>query len=447
MSHDFGKNSMNGCSDTNAAPRSYRRSETMLDEALSLIPLGSQTFSKSLTQYPRGVSPFFVERAEGGYCWDVDGNRYIDFVNALASITLGHCDPDVTAAVSEQLSKGTIFSLSHPLEIEVARLLVEIIPCAQKVRFGKNGSDATSGAIRAARAFTGRDRIAMCGYHGWQDWSIGSTSRHKGIPNAVRELTHVFIYNDLASLRQLLETHPGEFAAVILEPMNVEDPAPGFLQGVVGLAHSHGAVAIFDETITGFRFALGGAQELFGVMPDLACFGKGIANGYPLSAVVGRADIMKEFENVFFSFTMGGEALSLAAARAVITKLRDDSVLEALAAKGKRLIASTAKLIIKHQCSEFLSVTGHPSWSFLIVKDTPTARSWEIKALLLQEIFVRGILSIGTHNLTHAHTDADIDALVAVYDQVFPILAASIADNRVMQYLRCKPPEPLFRVR
>ncbi len=442
-----GNNPMDEHVDPVAMPRSYRRSEAMLDEALSLIPLGAQTFSKSLTQYPRGVSPFFIERAEGAYCWDVDGNRYIDFVNSLASITLGHCDPDVTASVSEQLSKGTIFSLSHPLEIEVARLLVEIVPCAEKVRFGKNGSDATSGAIRAARAFTGRDRVAMCGYHGWQDWSIGSTARHKGIPNAVRDLTHVFAYNDLESLRQVLEAHPGEFAAIILEPMNVQDPAPGFLKGVVDIAHSNNVVAIFDETITGFRFALGGAQELFGVTPDLACFGKGLANGYPLSAVVGRADIMKEFENVFFSFTMGGETLSLAAARAVITKLRDQSILEGLVTKGKRLTEATKKLIDKHSCSDFLSVGGHPSWSFFIIKDTPAATSWEIKTLWLQEIFTRGILSIGTHNLTHAHTDADVDALIAAYDQVLPILAASVADKRVTQYLRCKPLEPLFKVR
>lgn len=438
---------MNKQADITGAPRSYRQSEALLDEALKLIPLGTQTFSKSLTQYPRGVAPFFIERADAGYCWDVDGNRYIDFVNSLASITLGHCDPDVTAAVTAQLTKGTIFSLPHPLEIEVARLLVETVPCAEKVRFGKNGSDATTGAIRAARAFTSRDRVAMCGYHGWQDWSIGSTARNKGIPVAVRELTHTFVYNDLDSLRTLFEAHPGEFAAVILEPMNIQEPAPGFLKGVVDLAHSHGSVAIFDETITGFRFARGGAQELFGVTPDLACFGKGLANGYPLSAVVGRADIMKEFENVFFSFTMGGEALSLAAARAVLTKMREQPVIEQLAAKGTHLIEVTRELIDKHGCGEFLSVSGHPSWSFLIIKDTPSATNWEIKTLWLQEIFARGILSVGTHNLTYAHTDTDIDALLVAYDEVFPILAASVADNRINQYLRCKPLEPLFKVR
>lgn len=429
------------------APWSFRRSEEMLDEALALIPLGAQTFSKSLTQFPRGAAPFFIERAAGSRCWDVDGHEYIDFVNALASVTLGHCDADVTRAVTEQLQHGTIFSLSHPLEIEVARLIVEMVPCAEKVRFGKNGSDATSGAIRAARAFTGRDHVAVCGYHGWQDWYIGATARSKGVPEATRKLTHLFTFNDAESLRAVLEANPGAFAAVILEPMNVQDPKPGFLQQVVDLAHAHGAVAIFDETITGFRFAPGGAQELFGVTPDLACFGKGLANGYPLAAVCGRADIMKEFENVFFSFTMGGETLSLAAAKAVLTKLRSEPVIEGLVAKGQRIMDATNALIEKHGCGHFLSMSGHPTWTFLIIKDAPNATSFEIKTLWMQEILARGILSVGTHNVTHAHSEADIDRLLAVYDEVFPILASAVADNRLKQYLRCKPLEPLFKVR
>lgn len=429
------------------APWSYRRSEEMLDEALALIPLGAQTFSKSLTQFPRGAAPFFIERAEGSRCWDVDGHEYIDFVNALAAVTLGHCDADVTAAVSEQLLHGTIFSLSHRLEIEVAQLIVDMVPCAEKVRFGKNGSDATSGAIRAARAYTGRDHVAVCGYHGWQDWYIGVTGRNKGVPEATRALTHLFAYNDAAGLRALLEAHPGAFAAVIMEPMNVQEPKPGFLQEVVDLAHANGAVAIFDETITGFRFATGGAQELFGVTPDLACFGKGLANGYPLAAVCGRADIMQEFENVFFSFTMGGETLSLAAAKAVLTKLRSEPVIEGLIAKGQRIMDATNLLIEKHGCGDFLSMTGHPTWTFLIIKDTANATSFEIKTLWMQEILARGILSVGTHNVTHAHSEGDIDRLLAVYDEVFPILASAVADNRLKQYLRCKPLESLFKVR
>ena len=202
----------------------YTCSEALLERALATIPLGSQTFSKSRTQYPFGVSPYFITHGRGSRVWDADGNEYIDFINGLAAITLGYNDPDVNAAVAAQLNKGVIFSLPHPIEMEVAERIVGLVPCADMVRFGKNGSDATSGAIRLARAHTGRDRVAVCGYHGWQDWYIGSTARHRGVPLAVRELTHTFPYNDPEALDKLLAEHPGEFAAVILEPMNVAEP-------------------------------------------------------------------------------------------------------------------------------------------------------------------------------------------------------------------------------
>jgi glutamate-1-semialdehyde 2,1-aminomutase len=420
----------------------------MLDRALRVIPLGSQTFSKSYTQYPRGAAPFFIQRAEGSKAWDVDGNEYIDFNNALCSVTLGHVDPDVTAAVADQLARGTIFTLASELEIEVAERIVEAVPCAEKVRFGKNGSDATAGAVRAARAFTGRERVAVCGYHGWQDWYIGSTARNKGVPGATRSLTHGFAYNDLATLEALLESCPGEIAAVVLEPMNVSWPEPGFLQGVVDLARAHGAVAVFDETITGFRYADGGAQQYFGVTPDLACFGKGLANGYPLSAVAGRSDIMAQFEEVFFSFTMGGETLSLAAAKAALDKLKRENVTAVLAERGGRLMAGVEERIARYDCAGFLKVSGHPSWSFLTIADQPNASQFELKTLYLQEVIARGILTIGTHNMSFAHRDADIDRLLAVYDEVFPLLRDALrTDGGVIEQLRCEPLQPLFRVR
>ena len=429
------------------ARRSYDRSEGMLERALRVIPLGAQTFSKSLTQYPRGAAPFFIERAEGSRVRDVDGNEYVDFNNALCAVTLGHVDPDVTAAVMEQLHRGTIFSLSSEIEIEVAERIVEVVPCAEMVRFGKNGSDATGGAVRAARAFTGRERIAVCGYHGWQDWYIGSTPRNKGVPGATRELTHSFPYNDLPALERLLDEHRDEFAAVILEPMNVSWPQEGFLQGLVDLAHRHGAIAVFDETITGFRYALGGAQEFFGVTPDLACFGKGLANGYPLSAVAGRSDIMNEFEEVFFSFTMGGEALSLAAARAAIDKIRRLDATRVIAERGQQLIDGVQQLIDRHGCAGFLSISGHPSWSFLLIQEQEGSARFELKTLFLQEVLARGILAIGTHNMSLAHTAEDVGRLLAVYDEVFPLMRESLEAGDVVDRLRCEPLRPLFKVR
>lgn len=425
----------------------YAHSEQFLERALRTIPLGSQTFSKSKTQYPYGVSPYFIMRGEGARVWDADGNEYLDFINSLASITLGYNDHDVTEAVQTQLQQGVIFSLPHPIEMEVAERIVDMVPCAEMVRFGKNGSDATSGAIRLARAHTGRDRIAVCGYHGWQDWYIGSTARHRGVPQAVRDLTHTFAYNDLDNLERLLLAHPGEFAAVILEPMNVAEPLPGYLEGVARLTHCHGALLVFDETITGFRYADGGAQELFGVTPDLATFGKGLANGYPVSAVAGRRDLMRLMEEIFFSFTFGGETLSLAASAATLDKLRRCNVTSHLAALGKRLMHGLRERIERHQVADLLSVAGHPSWSFLLLKDTPLASQWETKTLLLQSLFERGILSLGTHNLSYAHQESDIDRLLAVYDEVFPLLRAGALEGRMSELLRCPPLEPLFKVR
>jgi len=202
--------------------RKYAKSEALLKRALETIPLGTQTFSKSKTQLPFSVSPYFAKKAKGAYFWDVDDNKYIDFVNGLLSIQLGHCDDDITKAVTSQLQKGTIFSLASELEIEVAEKICKMVPCAEMVRFGKNGSDATSGAIRLARAYTKKDHVLVCGYHGWQDWFIGSTTRNLGVPRAVIDLTHSFHYNQIESLEILFEKFKGNVAAVILEPVNKE---------------------------------------------------------------------------------------------------------------------------------------------------------------------------------------------------------------------------------
>jgi glutamate-1-semialdehyde 2,1-aminomutase len=423
----------------------YAASEAMLDRARQTIPLGAQTFSKSVTQYPLGVSPYFAARGQGSKLWDVDGNEYIDFINGLASVTLGYNDPDVTAAVKAQVDHGTIFSLSSPLEAEVAERLVAIVPSAEMVRFGKNGSDATAGAVRVARAYTGRDHILVCGYHGWQDWYIGATARNRGVPESTRALTHTFPYNDLAALDRLLDEHA--VAAIVMEPMNVAFPAEGYLQGVRERATRHGAVLVFDETITGFRVANGGAQELFGVTPDLTTLGKGIANGYPLSAVCGRRELMMEMEEIFFSFTMGGETLSLAAARATLDKVVREPVTRHMAELGTALRDGTAALIERHKLGDVLSLSGHPSWTFLLIKDQADANAFEIKTLWLQEIFARGLLSLGSHNMSYAHSRADVDRVLTIYDEVFALLSAAIGQQRVRAELRCEPLVPLFRVR
>lgn len=373
----------------------------MLQRALKVIPNGTGTFSKSRTLYPVGASPLYIKHGRGANVWDVDGNEYLDFVSSLCPIILGHCDRDVDMAVHDQMSDGVVFTLPHPLEIEVAEMLCEVIPCAEMVRFAKNGSDATSGAIRLARAYTGRDLVVCCGYHGWQDWYIGITPRNAGVPQAVRSLTHKFEYNDIDSLHAIFKQYPNQVACVIMEPMSSVWPEDGFLQKVKELTHKNHALLIFDEVITGFRWSLGGAQQFFNVIPDLACFGKAMANGYPLSAVVGKADIMKTFEKVHFSFTNSGECLSLVACKSTITKLKDKLALNYIYELG---------LYLKQL---YPDLHGHPARLFIrFPNDTG-------KAKLLQELFARGILMIETHNLTYSHTRKDIDKLIAAYTDIF----------------------------
>ena len=330
---------------------------------------------------------------------------------------------------------------------EVAELICGLVPSAEMVRFGKNGSDATAGAIRVARAATGRDHVLVCGYHGWQDWYIGSTARNKGVPEATSALTHTFPYNDLPALDAQLAELDGKVAAVILEPMNVTAPAPSYLQGVKKRAHNAGAVLVFDETITGFRYANGGAQELFGVIPDLTTLGKGMANGFPLSAVCGRRDLMLQMEEIFFSFTMGGDTLSLAAAKAAMLKLLREPVIETMRSRGGALAAGVARLIEQHRVADFLAISGDPTWSFLVIKNAEGATSWEIKTLWMQECLARGHLCLGAHNMSYAHSEADIGRALAVYDEVFAILGEAVCNNEVRRYLKCEPLLPLFKVR
>jgi len=423
----------------------YKKSEQLLDRALKSIPLASQTFSKSLTQYPRGVSPFFIEKGKGARVWDVDGNEYVDFVNALAAVTLGYCDKDIDGAVQEQMKSGVTFSLPHKLEMEVAEKLIQIIPCAEKVRFAKNGTDATSAAVRIARAYTGKEHIAVCGYHGWQDWYIGSTTRDLGVPQSVKELTHKFEYNNIQSLEKIFQEQ--ELACVIMEPMNIEYPKDGFLKGVKELAHKNNALFILDETVTGFRYSLGGAQELFDVMPDLATFGKGMTNGYPLSAVVGSSEVMQKVEDIFFSGTFGGETLSLAAASSIIDKYKKKQVIEHFSEVGTYLLEQLNQLIDNKGLSAIFWTSGHPSWSFLHIKEQEKYNTFEIKTFFLQEMFKRGILTLGSHNISFSHTKEIVDQLLDVYAEVLPMVKENIKNKTLLENIQGDVLQPLFKVR
>lgn len=431
-----------------AAPKlALARSNEWLERSRKVIPGAAQTFSKAPTQYVQGTAPVFLQRGKGCRVWDVDGNQYIDYVQGLLPNILGYAHEEVNRAVTAQLAQGHSFTLPHPLEVELAERLVRLIPCAEMVRFGKNGSDATAGAVRLARAFTSRDRVACCGYHGWQDWYIGTTTRSAGVPQAVRSLAHPFRYNDLAGLEQLLDGHEGEFAAIIMEPTNFEEPAPGFLEGVKHLAHKHGALLIFDEICSGFHLGLGGAQKRYRVVPDLACFGKALGNGFPISCVVGRADAMRLFDEIFFSFTFAGEVASMAAAMTVLDILENTDALSCMQENGKRLQNGFNVLAKEAGLSERLKATANPTWSLLKFRDSEGNDSALVKSLFQQEAVKRGILLLATHNLTAAHDHSAIEQTLEVYAAVFKTLEGWLSDPHPERYLEGPIIQPVFRVR
>jgi glutamate-1-semialdehyde 2,1-aminomutase/spore coat polysaccharide biosynthesis protein SpsF len=430
-----------------AARRTLTQSQAWLARSRKVIPGCAQTFSKGHTQYVAGAAPVFLQRGKGCRVWDVDGNEYIDYVQGLLPNILGYAHEEVDRAAAAQIAEGHSFSLPHPLEVQLAERLTRLIPCAEMVRFGKNGSDATSGAVRAARAFTGRDRIACCGYHGWQDWYIGSTTRNAGVPAAVSALTHPFRYNDLGSLEKLLGEHSGEFAAIIMEPTNFEPSAPGFLQGVKELAQRHGALLIFDEICSGFHFGLGGAQKRLGVIPDLACFGKAMGNGFPISCIVGRADVMRVFEEIFFSFTFAGEVASMAAAMKVLDILENTDALARMEANGRTLQDGFNTLANEAGLSGRLQATAHPTWSLLKFRGGDGNDSPLVKSLFQQEATKRGILLLATHNLSAAHALADVHQTLEVYAEVFKTLSSWLQDPDPARFLEGPMIQPVFRVR
>lgn len=425
----------------------YELSEEWLQRAEYSIPVGSQTFSKSKAQYPIGISPLYASKSRGAHIWDIDGNKYIDYVSALACVTLGYADKGIQRAIKKQLSDGISMSLPGKLESIVAEKMIDVIPSAEKVRFGKNGTDATSAAIRLARAYTGKDHILVCGYHGWQDWYIASTTRDKGIPKSIGALTHKFVYNDLESLKSLGLQFEDKIAAVIIEPMNISWPQNNFLQSVREFCTAKGIVLIFDETITGFRFANGGAQEFFGVIPDLSTFGKGMANGMPISAIVGKTQIMDEMENIFFSGTFGGELLSLAATNEVLDRYSSENVPEKLFNAGEDIMKQLSAIIEELNLSSVLTLSGHPSWSFITWKGSEDISADVLKTFFAQLMYENGLLILGTHNISLAHTSKIRNETLDIYRKVLLEIAKSLDAGNILEKLKVEPLLPLFKVR
>lgn len=404
-----------------------------------MIPLGTQTLSKSPTQFVQGASPIYLRRGRGSHVWDVDGNEFVDYPMALGPVLLGYAEPAVDDAIRAQLEDGITFTLMHPLEVEVAERIVAMCPGVEAVRFGKSGSDALSAAVRAARAHTGRDHVLVGGYHGWHDWFIGTTTRNRGVPAATRSLATTFRFNDLADLERGFAEHPGDIAAVVLEPSGLETPADGYLGELIELAHRHGAVVVFDEVITGFRLAPGGARERYGVVPDLSCYGKALGNGMPVSAVGGSWDVMRAFEDIFYSGTHGGEALSLAAARTVLDLVADGKVLARIEALGRRLLDRMSAAVQVHGVGKRVRVGGEPQRTVVAFagEDHLVARSW-----IQQCMAEAGVLFNGSMFLCRRHSDEDVDRALGAFDAALDVLAAQ---GDVGGLLKGPPVQAVFR--
>lgn len=419
------------------------QSERLYARALALIPSVTQTLAKGPTQYVAGVAPKYLRRGRGCRVWDVDGNGYLDLTMALGPLVLGYCDPVVDAAIREQLADGITFSLMHPLEVEVAELVRELVPQVEMVRFSKTGADVTSAALRLARAHTGRTKVLSCGYHGWHDWSIASTPRHGGIPEAVRRLSRSFAYNDLPALAAAIDD---DTACVILEPTAFEAPRPGFLAGLRELCDQRGVVLVFDEMWTGFRVALGGAQARYGVRADLVTFSKAVANGMPLAVLAGRAELLRRCDaDVFFYTTFGGEALSLAAARATLQALRARDVPAVLEQRGLRLQQGYNALAARLGL-DYTTCVGLPCRS-LVSFDARAGDPLLLKSYVQQELIRCGVLWSGCHNLCWAHGEAEIDALLEAYARVLPGLDALVGrgGNVLRDALHGEPVRPVFQ--
>jgi glutamate-1-semialdehyde 2,1-aminomutase len=393
----------------------------------------------------------------GARFWDVDGNEYIDWVSGIGAIILGYCDPVVDDAVRDQMICGTVYSVNHELEIELAEELIRTIPSAEMVRYAKTGGEACAMAVRIARGATGRDRVLFCGYHGWHDWYLAANLSDEaalaphlfpgidptGVPRVLAGTAIPFRYGDLTALGERLDRHRGEVAAVVMEPLRSELPPTGYLEGVKALCREHGAVLVFDEVTSGFRLAVGGAQEYLGVTPDVTVLGKAISNGYPMAAVVGRREVMEPAGRMFISSTYWGDTIGLRAALTTIRELKRRNVPESL----HRLGADIAARMNRAAADAGLAVrcAGTPVHPALRFPDAAPDETAVLTTLYIQEMAKRGCHGYASFYLNAAQGAAELDQTETAAREVFAILAAHRSAGSLASLLECDPARDAFR--
>ncbi|HEX3625615.1 MAG TPA: glutamate-1-semialdehyde 2,1-aminomutase [Verrucomicrobiae bacterium] len=428
------------------------KSKALQNRFHSVIPGGAHTYAKGDDQYPENM-PIYLVRGKGSHVWDMDGNEFIEYGMGMRSVTLGHAHDSVVEAACRQIRLGNNFVRPCPIELECAEVFQGFIRGAEMVKFGKHGSDSTSAAIKLARAFTGRDLIAICGdqpFFSVDDWFIGSTAMNAGIPQAVRNLTLKFRYDDLDSLRKLFAEHPSAIAAVMLEAEREQEPSPGFLQELKELCASEGVVLIFDETITGFRWSTGGAQQFHNITPDLSTFGKALGNGFSVSALAGRRDIMRlggldhDRERVFLmSTTHGAEHHALAAAIETMRIYREEPVVETIWRQGQMLREEILRAVRGLKLEDHFLVNGRPCCLMYATLDQNRKPSQAFRTLFLQETMRRGLL-MPSLVISYAHSDLDIQRTIGGISEALEIYRRALEDG-VDRYLEGRPVKPVFR--
>jgi len=426
--------------------KSLENSFNLLEKSKKFIPSLTQTFSRAAYTFVEGVFPVYAKNANGSHFTDVDENDYIDYLCGLGPIILGHCYPRVNDAIKEQLESGILFSLPHKLEIDVSELVCNMVPSAEMVKFSKTGSGSATGAVRGARAITKKDKIAYCGSGGvWHDWYATIISRNQGVPEFNSNLILPFDYNDIDGLEYIFESNKDEIACVFMEATIFDKPQGDFLKKVKKLTHENDAVLIFDEIVTGFRFANGGAQELFDVEPDITVLGKGIANGMPLSAVVGKSEYMKIFDDVFFSTTYAGDTLSLAAAKATLMEIKEKPVIKNIWANGLHLMEEFNKITKENSLN--IDLSGYPVRMKMNGKDSRGNDSVLIRSLLIQEMVKRGIfMHPGVEYISYSHSKEDIQQTLNAFEDSIPILRKAISEDKVESYLEGNPSKPVYSI-
>ncbi len=431
---------------------STERSVASARRLTDIVPGGAHTYAKGEDQYPAGLAPI-IERGLGSHVWDVDGNEYIEYGSGLRAVSLGHGHPAIVEAAAQAMARGTNFVRPSILELEAAEALLALIDQADMVKFAKNGSDASTAAVRLARAATGRDLVAICAdqpFFSVDDWFIGHTPMPAGIPVSARNETVGFHYNDLASLEATFAAHEGRIACVVLEAATATEPEPGFLEGVRAQCDAQGAMLILDEMITGFRWHEKGAQHVYGIRPDLSTFGKALGNGFSIAALAGRRDLMElggirdSRERVFLlSTTHGAETHSLAAAMAVMRLYQDEGVVERLDDRGERLRSRLTEVIAGHRLERHLLILGRPSNLVFGTLDGDGQRSQAFRTLFLQELISRGVIG-PSFVVSTALTDADIDRTAEVVDAALHVYRRAL-DDGIEAHLRGRPVKPVFR--